>query len=311
MYQGIANSTRRTYATAQRRFIEFCFATGQLSPTGFPCPADEWTLMSFTTELSKTLHANTVKVYLAGVRSLHIEQGFQDPFENRPRLARVIRGVKRLRSTPTTKRMPVTMEVLRQMKRVLQLRYYDDALFWAASCFGFFGFLRCGEFTVSSPGDQFDPDIHLCLSDVSVDSHTCPSVILARIKASKTDPYRKGFTLRLCATGGEICPVQAVTQYLHMRGGQPGSLFRDVNGKPLTRASYSKLLQAVTTRAGVVGNYSSHSLRIGAATTAAQVGVPDHMIKTLGRWQSDAYQIYIRTPEQVLDNTLRLLVKKH
>ena len=25
-------------------------------------------------------------------------------------------------------------------------------------------------------------------------------------------------------------------------------------------------------------------------------GVPDHFIKTLGRWSSNAYQIYIRTP---------------
>ena len=34
----------------------------------------------------------------------------------------------------------------------------------------------------------------------------------------------------------------------------------------------------------------------GGATTAAARGVPDHLIKTLGRWSSDAYQIYIRTP---------------
>ena len=25
-------------------------------------------------------------------------------------------------------------------------------------------------------------------------------------------------------------------------------------------------------------------------------GVPDHLLKTLGQWSSDAYQIYIRTP---------------
>ena len=28
--------------------------------------------------------------------------------------------------------------------------------------------------------------------------------------------------------------------------------------------------------------------QIGAATTAAQRGIPDHLIKTLGRWSSDA-----------------------
>ena len=176
-------------------------------------------------------------------------------------------------------------------------------------CAYFFGFLQCGEFTVGCSSDQFDPDIHLCLSDVSVDSHSHPRAILAQIKASKTDPYRKGFTLRLCATAGDICPVQTVIQYLHLRGGQSGPLFMEQNGKPLTRTTYATLLQANTARAGILGNYSSHSLRIGAATTAAQAGVPDHLIKNLGRGQSDAYQIYIRKQEHVLDTPLRLLAK--
>ena len=42
--------------------------------------------------------------------------------------------------------------------------------------------------------------------------------------------------------------------------------------------------------------YSGHSFRIGAATTAAAVGVEDSMIKTLGRWKSAAYLAYVRIP---------------
>ena len=46
---------------------------------------------------------------------------------------------------------------------------------------------------------------------------------------------------------------------------------------------------------GYSGNYSGHSFHIGAATTAASQGLPDHLIKILGRWSSDAYQRYSRT----------------
>ena len=41
--------------------------------------------------------------------------------------------------------------------------------------------------------------------------------------------------------------------------------------------------------------YSDHSFRIGAAITAAAAHIPDHMIRTLGRWKFDCYCRYIQT----------------
>ena len=35
--------------------------------------------------------------------------------------------------------------------------------------------------------------------------------------------------------------------------------------------------------------YSGHSFRIGAATSVAMIGVPNHMIKMMGWWESSAY----------------------
>ena len=37
-----------------------------------------------------------------------------------------------------------------------------------------------------------------------------------------------------------------------------------------------------------------HSIRIGAASTVAAVGIEDHLIKVLGRWNSSCYERYIR-----------------
>ena len=95
MANGIAASTRRTNTTAQRRFIAFCYQTKRLAPSGFPCPASERTLMLFAAHLADSMKANSIKVYMAGVRSLHVEQGFPNPLDNRLRLERVLRGIKR------------------------------------------------------------------------------------------------------------------------------------------------------------------------------------------------------------------------
>ena len=82
-------------------------------------------------------------------------------------------------------------------------------MLWAAACTGFFGFLRAGEFTVPTV-QGYDPEVHLSLTDVAIDSHTTPSVVRLRIKQSKTDPLRQGVDIFLGTMGVSICPVQAI-----------------------------------------------------------------------------------------------------
>ena len=64
----------------------------------------------------------------------------------------------------------------------------------------------------------------------------------------------------------------------------------------LSRTRLSSFLQATLQAAGIPGKFSGHSLRIGAATTATHRGIPDHLIKTMGRWWSEAYLLYVCTP---------------
>jgi hypothetical protein len=39
---------------------------------------------------------------------------------------------------------------------------------------------------------------------------------------------------------------------------------------------------------------SGHSMRAGGATSLAEAGVSPHIIQAIGRWKSDAWQIYVR-----------------
>ena len=56
------------------------------------------------------------------------------------------------------------------------------------------------------------------------------------------------------------------------------------------------------------GSYNTHSFRIGAATSAIEAGISDVQVKMLGRWKSDAYQRYVRTPPEELASLSKKLV---
>ena len=122
-----------------------------------------------------------------------------------------------------------------------------------------------------------------------------------QIKASKTDPFRKGVDIYLGRTHNDLCPIAAMMAYLSLRGDSPGPLFHFKNGKVLTRERLVDKLRDTLHSIGICqDSYAGHSFRLRAATTAAQHGIPDATIQLLGRWQSTAYLSYVKTPHDKL-----------
>ena len=297
---GIATSTARTYRSGQSRFFEFCRRAGTSSGV-----LSEETLCRFVAYLAQDhLAYGTIKCYLSAVRHLQIAQGFGDIFASRlPRLDYVLRGVRRSQgSQPKRPRLPMTPEILRTLHRHWSPREddFDVVMLWAACCLGFFGFLRAGEFTVESLR-CFDPVAHLAPADVSVDSREVPKVVSVRIKQSKTDPFRRGTVIHLGRTGNSLCPVAAILAYMARRVSEQGPLFILRDGSTLSRRHLVSEVRSALSACGLdCKMYAGHSFRIGAATTAAAKGVEDSTIRSLGRWRSDVYQLYIRVDSTAL-----------
>ena len=172
-------------------------------------------------------------------------------------------------------------------------------MFWAACSLGYFGFLRASEFTVPNLS-TFSASLHLSVHDIAVNSSVALLSMRIRIKGFKTDPFRKGCFLHIGLGRHPLCAVQAMMSYLASRGDAPGLLFLFTTGQPLTRTSLTDWLRQILASAWILGNFSSHSFRIGAASVAACNGVLDHLIQTMGRWSSNANQLYIRTPADSL-----------
>ena len=115
--------------------------------------------------------------------------------------------------------------------------------------------------------------IHLCFPDVSFTSEGC---LALHLKSSKTDPYRQGCSLLIALSCRSVCVVRALRKYLSLRsvsGASPLYVFQ--SGAYLTRAKVTSTLRTLLERLNIPTElYASHSFRIGAATTAAEAGLP-------------------------------------
>ena len=124
----------------------------------------------------------------------------------------------------------------------------------------------------------------LCLRDVDCKREG----ISVAITGSKTDQGQKGTSLhiRKVVKSPVVCPVLAVQGYLQVCPYGKEALLIRFNGMPLTRYQFQAVLKKVAARLGLeISQYSSHSFRIGAATTAAMNGLSLEAMQHKGRWQ--------------------------
>jgi hypothetical protein len=298
-----------------KRFQAFC---EEFNVTD-PFPVSEALLCRFVAFLAlKGLAPTSMKTYLAAVRHKQILYGFPEPRETGtlPRLKLVLRGVARQRigvGISQKPRLPVTIEVLGKIFQVWSQRTltWDIALLWSVSSLAFFGFFRIGELLLPTKNGYVAAH-HLSWGDVTTDSRSDPGLLCVHLKMSKCDQLGKGVGVYVGRTGSKLCPVAATLSYMAFRGPIQGPFFLLEDGTPLTKSVFTFKVREALTEAGLdPTHYAGHSFRIGAATAAAQIGLEDSTIKSLGRWSSSAFLSYIRTPRDQLASYTSQLAGTH
>ena len=299
----LSSNTRRSYSSGEKRFLSFCLAHRLFDSSGDVLPASEGTLIYFASYLARSVKHSTIKLYLSAVRNLHVSFGYSDPLQGKLLLKKVLRGILRFQGQHRALRQPVTAHLLLGIRPVLRrwLSYRDFTMIWAAFTLAFFGFLRCSEFTypgLATCRPEFDLTTD-CLKFYP--SIAAPERVTFTLKSSKTDPFRQGHSIVIASCPWSLCAVTAMQQYFIAARPRPGPLFYFQSGRFLTRSVVTHLLRDSARSAGFpYESLKGHSFRIGAASAAAAAGLPDWLIIVLGRWSSDCYQIYIRTPESVI-----------
>ena len=240
--------------------------------------------------VSKGYKPATITSYMSALGYVHKLQGMNDPTTSFVVLQLLKAYQKQGREADT--RLPIDKPLLGRLLTAVSLTvkgHYEQRLFQAMFTLAFHAFLRVGEIT--KRGQMADNPHLLLMQQIQV----FPDMLIISFSSFKHS-NGEAFQLRVRSTiKSDTCAVRAVQQYLLLRGRKHGPLFLDRSGNAVARADFDRVLRkAVIFNRIDPAHFKGHSFRIGAATAAAEAGIPDSQIRELGRWKSDAFKKYIR-----------------
>lgn len=296
--QALAPSTRQGYRSAVRSLNKFCARYGMR----MALPVSPDTICLWVADSAQTLTYETIRVYLHGIATTHVEFGYPSPLESGGTIWRMFKGVKRLQGHSVTRtRLPVTVEILEQLERWQEVTTTQGLLLRAAMWLGTCGLLRSGELASRGRESVILRRGDLTFVDTAGAETAQPppdgelSYMKLRLRQSKTDPFRRGADIII----SQRRALSAMRAYLlSAHGLTPEDALFPYDRKELTVTTLVSKLQGLLERAGIADAalYKGHSFRRGGATSLHLAGLPDTTIKSMGRWRSFAFATYVDTP---------------
>jgi hypothetical protein len=208
-----------------------------------------------------------------------------------------MQGIKRHKGNHTEYKLPFTPEHLEKIRHVLNPRSVEDLQIWCAVLVCFFGLLRMCAVSVKS-ASLWDPKSSVLREDLTLTSTGC----ILKIGHSKTNQFseREHSVALPYIRDHPLCPTAALVKFFGLSGNVPmdhplltrrcGDVFIH-----LTQDVLRRRLQDLVKKIGLpVKDFGTHSLRRGGATWLMSCGVPLHTIKSIGDWQSDCVQRYLK-----------------
>ena len=303
---GLAKSTWSSYNTAERLLAMCRKQRGRK----MELPLSEEDCLEFAGWLLEVrkVKTSTVSSYLSGLRQLHIMKGMEPPMVRSGLFKFLMKGRKNMENIKSRReeeggRLLMTMNMMRLLKTKIidwEVSTMQKLLMWSVATLAFHGALRIHEI-LNRCESEFDPDFSFLTEDLQLLEKKIDNrrVLQLRLKCPKESKKGKAVIVEVYETQGTLCPVKAFERWKARTTTEQGfPLFRDETGTPLTGRKLNSWIKE--TLKGVInydmGKFTSHSFRIGLATTMGSLGFTEDDIKEAGRWSSKAYELYLRLP---------------
>ena len=289
-----AQGTRTIYGSGLLTYHVFCDQRSIPEPQR--CPASPILILAFIANSAGAYSGKTLANYVFAIRAWHILHG-QPWVMIQPELKAALDGAAVL--TPSSsrrpKRQPITVKFLISAKLKLNLTLPFDAAFFACLTTTFYSLARLGEFTVPTL-KAFNPAQHVKRSDLShrVDRNSF-EVSVFHIPTTKSSC--DGEDVYWSSQPDPSDPQTALQHHFELNNPplsdhlfawhHPEGLW------PLTRLAFMTTLKKLC-KALDVECFQGHGIRIGATLELLLRGVPFDVVKTIGRWSSEAFLVYLR-----------------
>ena len=260
------------------------------------------------------LKASTIKSYLAGIRMQHLMRGHTLGGLKPEVVKLMISGAENLdaiqaRLDQKKPRQAITWDLLKRIKErlfeVSGAKVWKTKV-WLVCSMAFHGSFRIHEL-LSREKTTFSPSTDLLGGSVKKRTwrrgetdKSCLEVYLAHPKEARLSQGVKVDVFSIEGDEAWACPVRAFDAYMRTKcqGGENIPLIRSKDGLNYAGYEFNRDLKRLLE--GIVdykeGAVTSHSFRAGLATWMARAGYSDEEIMLTGRWKSQAFLHYVKTP---------------
>ena len=263
-------------------------------------PWSRSSIVNFVVGLSlEGLAPATIRTYVSRSNSWHEAQGVT-PLWCQSDIRLIMRGIQNRPSEARaeTKRLAITPALLRVLKSKLfesSLPLGEKRMIWLTCTLLYVGSLRSVE-VLSTSTYNYDPTSTLRVKDVAkkTDIVKGNTVHYLKLKLRNPKEYKGAGEVSveiLPAPAQFWCPVQAFEEYmLHAKTFPSNMPLLRTSTKLLCNKRFNDILKSLLDSEVDYGKVRTHSFRAGLTSALAKAEVSDDVIKSLGRWHSNAYR---------------------
>ena len=264
--------------------------------------AEEVWAMRFISETiqDRTVQVATARGYFGAVNRWHVRKtgiGFAAGMDMQ-RLSEMVKGLKNLYDGPPRQlcRGIAPQTLRRGMDAVYPPVSAENCNIRAMLATGLQGLMRGRELGCEG---RFDGARDIARGDISTLTKERFAFFM---RPAKNMRHRRGKTVPLVIGGGGECvdacfEVQRMLEMDPTPVGQEATtpMFRKADGAAFTTDDIRNVVRQLCVAVGEDPlDFGAHSLRIGGATALFAAGADPLHIRTMGRWSSDCYRLYVR-----------------